>query len=165
MGDILDFVQSNWYEIGSLAFQFAILAVVVWFGRKAVRVLSAPLVASSVASQAQVELLRDLEKLSETRVPRPAPRAPVAQPETYVSRPAVRPETTAPAYGGVGRMFGSAPAAVAESHAEAAEALVENHTAAAAAPRREGFSPWKMLVSWLNTPWGSPAGLSRRQAS
>ncbi|HEV2488898.1 MAG TPA: hypothetical protein VGT03_03750 [Candidatus Acidoferrales bacterium] len=147
MSDILDFLQSYWYELGSLVFQFAILAVVVSFGRRALRILSAPLVASSVASQAQVELLQDLQKLSETHVSRPA-----AQPEAYVSRPAAQPE--APAYGGVGHML-SMPAG---GHAEPAAASVSR--------RREGPSRWQAAILWLRTPMGGYHAVpSRRQAS
>jgi hypothetical protein len=150
MSDIFDFIQSNWYEMGSLVFQFAILAVVVSFGRKALRILSAPLVASSVASQAQVELLQDLQKLSETHVSRPA-----AQAEPQVSRPVAQPE--APAYGGIGRMLSPMPAV---SHVEPVAASV------AVSPRREGPSLWQAVVIWLRTPMGSYHAVpSRRHAS
>lgn len=148
MNDILDFFQSNWYELGSLAFQFAILAIVVSFGRKALRILSAPLVASSVASQAQVELLQDLQKLSETHVSRPP-----ALPETHVSRPVAQPE--APAYGGIGRMLSPMPAVPAASHAQPE-----------VRPRREGPSFWQAVVLWLRTPMGGYHAVpSRRHAS
>jgi hypothetical protein len=86
MGDLSDWIQSRWYELGSLGLQVAILAVIVSYGRKALRILSVPLAASRAASQAQVELLEDLQKLSETRGSRPA------------GEPAA-------AYGGVGRML------------------------------------------------------------
>ena len=38
MSDIIDFVQTNWYELGSLAVQLAILAIVVSFGRRILRI-------------------------------------------------------------------------------------------------------------------------------
>jgi hypothetical protein len=142
MSDILDFIQSNWYELGSLAFQFAILAIVVSFGRKALRILSAPLVASTVASQAQVELLQDLQKLSETRSSRPSTEL-----KTHV-------------YGGVGHVLSAMPEAPAESHAEATVSSVSMPS------RREGPSRWQAMVAWLRTPMGGyPAVPSRRQAS
>lgn len=157
MSDILDFLQSYWYELGSLVFQFAILAVVVSFGRRALRILSAPLVASSVASQAQVELLQDLQELSKTHVTRPA-----AQPEPYVSRPAAQPE--APTYGGVGHML-SMPATPARSQAAVAESHAEPATASVSR-RREGPSLWQAAVTWLRTPMGGYHAVpSRRQAS
>jgi hypothetical protein len=153
MSDFLDFIQSYWYELGSLIFQFAILAVIVSFGRRALRILAAPLVASSVASQAQVELLQDLQKLSETHVSRPA-----AQPESYVSRPVAEPETHV--YGGVGRVLSAMPGAPAESHAEPAASSVS------VASRREGPSLWKAAVTWLKTPMGGYHAVpSRRQVS
>jgi hypothetical protein len=129
-----DWIQGHWYEMGSLALQFAILAVVVSYGRKALRILSVPLAASRAASQAQVELLEDLQKLS----------------ETHGSRPAAEPK--AAAYGGVGRVLGPMPAAPAGSDAEPA---VLAH--------REQISPWDALAAWLQTPMGNrPAPAWRR---
>jgi hypothetical protein len=126
MSDMFDWIQSYWYELGSLAIQFAILAVAVSYGRKALRLLSAPLAASRAASQAQVELLQDLENLAETREPRPA-----AEPRATV-------------YGGVGRMLSAMPEAPAGSEAERV-----------AAARRERISPFDALVAWLQTPMGN----------
>jgi hypothetical protein len=132
MSDIIDFVQSNWYELGSLAVQFAILAIVVSFGRRILRILSIPLAASSAASQAQVELLQDLEKLS----------------ATHDSRPSEQPEPVA--YGGVGRMLSPMPGVPANNDAESAVLSL-----------REGRSPWRALVAWLKTPM-NPVASRRR---
>src|SRR5690348_9337071 len=132
MSDIIDFVQSNWYELGSLAVQFTILAMVLSFGRRILRILSIPLAASSAASQAQVELLQDLEKLS----------------ATHDSRPSEQPEPVA--YGGVGRVLSPMPGSPASNDAESA---VLSH--------REGRSPWRALVSWLKTPM-NPVASRRR---
>ena len=138
MSDLIDFVQSNWYELGSLAVQFAILAIVVSFGRRILRILSIPLAASSAASQAQVELLQDLEKLS----------------GTHDSRPPEKPEPVA--YGGVGRLLSPIPGAPTDNDAESA---VSSH--------REGRSPWRALVAWLKTPMNPGASRRRiiRQVS
>jgi hypothetical protein len=125
MSDMFDWIQSYWYELGSLAVQFAILAVAVSYGRKALRLLSVPLTSSRAASRAQVELLEDLETLTGTPVSRSAP------------------EPRATAYGGVGRMLSPMPEAPAGSEAE--------HVAAR---RRESVSPWRALVVWLQTPMG-----------
>jgi len=135
MSEMIDWIQSYWYELGSLALQFAILAVVVSYGRKALRILSVPLAASRAASLAQVELLQDLQNLSETRGSRPAA------------------ESEAAAYGGVGRMLSPMPAASAGSHAEPAVLA-----------RREGISPWRALVAWLQTPMGNAPIAWRRWA-
>ncbi|MGA8223512.1 MAG: hypothetical protein WB780_17825 [Candidatus Acidiferrales bacterium] len=125
MSDIFDWIQSYWFEWGSLAIQLAILAVVISYGRKALRLLSAPLAASRAASQAQVELLEDLETLS----------------GTPISSPAGEPRATA--YGGVGRFLSPMPEGAAASQPEPAESV-----------RREGGSPWGALVAWLQTPMG-----------
>ena len=138
MSDMIDFVQSNWYELGSLAVQFAILAIVVSFGRRILRILSIPLAASSAASQAQVELLQDLQKLS----------------DTHGSRPPEEPQPVA--YGGVGRMLSPLPGAPADNDAQSS---VLSH--------REGRSPWRALVAWLKTPMNPEASRRRivRQSS
>jgi len=132
MSDIIDFIQGNWYELGSLAVQFAILAIVVSFGRRILKILSIPLAVSTAASQAQVELLQDLEKLSATQD----------------SRPPEKPVPTA--YGGVGRMLSPMPAAPVNDDAESA---VLSH--------REGRSPWRALVAWLKTPMNPEASKRR----
>jgi hypothetical protein len=41
MGDISDWIQSNWFELGSLLVQGAVLVTLGWFGRKLLRILSA----------------------------------------------------------------------------------------------------------------------------
>jgi hypothetical protein len=35
-----DWIQSNWFELGSLMVQFAVLVTLAWFGRKLLRILS-----------------------------------------------------------------------------------------------------------------------------
>ena len=134
MSDMIDWIQSYWYELGNLALQFAILAVVVSYGRKALRILSVPLATSRAASQAQVELLQDLENLSETRG----------------SRPAAEPK--AAAYGGVGRMLSPIPEGPAGSQAEPAVLA-----------SREGISSWDALVAWLQAPMGNRPGPAWRR--
>jgi hypothetical protein len=136
MSDMIDWIQSYWFELGSLALQFAILAVVVSYGRKALRILSVPLATSHAVSQAQVELLQDLQKLSETRGSRP---------------PA---EPKAAAYGGVGRMLSPMPEAPAGGHAEPAISA-----------RREGISRWHALTAWLQTPMGNRPGPAWRRVT
>lgn len=37
MSDLTDWIQSNWFELASLAAQFAILAVLVWYARTTLR--------------------------------------------------------------------------------------------------------------------------------
>ena len=41
MDDMTAWLQSNWYEFGSLLVQFAILATLAWFGRGLLRMLRA----------------------------------------------------------------------------------------------------------------------------
>jgi hypothetical protein len=41
MSEISDWIQSNWFELGSLLVQCAMLVTLAWFGRKLLRILSA----------------------------------------------------------------------------------------------------------------------------
>jgi hypothetical protein len=41
MSEISDWIQSNWFELGSFLVQCAILATLTWYGRKTLRVLMA----------------------------------------------------------------------------------------------------------------------------
>lgn len=127
MSSISDWIQGYWYELASLALQFAILAAVVSYGRKALRLLSVPFAASRAASQAQVELLQDLQKLSETPAP-PPPAEPKAE----------------AAFGGVGRMLSPLP-----------EAPAPNHDQPPAFAPHNGISPWRALIAWLQAPMGN----------
>jgi hypothetical protein len=136
MSDLTDWIQNYWYELGNLAVQIAMLAVVISYGRKALRILALPLTTSRAASQAQVELLEDLEKLTKTRI----------------SKPPTEPET--PAYGGVGRMLSPLPEAAVASHDEAARPALS-----------EAISPWRALVAWLQAPMGNRPGPAWRRVS
>lgn len=40
MNELSDWIQANWFELGSLALQIATLASLVWFGRKAMAQLA-----------------------------------------------------------------------------------------------------------------------------
>jgi hypothetical protein len=133
---MFDWIGSNWFELGSLALQLAILSVAVSYGRKALRILSVPLAAGRAVSQAQVELLQDLENLSEMR----GPRSPAESRQAAEPRPAV--------YGGVGRFLSPMP------DAQAAASREES----AAPANSEDVSPWRALKVWLNRPWGNRPG-------
>jgi hypothetical protein len=41
MGDLSDFLQDNWFELGSLIAQFGILAVIAWYARTKLRIPAA----------------------------------------------------------------------------------------------------------------------------
>ena len=112
------------------------LAVVVSYGRKALRILALPLTTSRAASQAQVELLEDLEKLTETRGPRAAT------------------EPKSPVYGGVGHVLSAMPEGPAASQAGPAVSV-----------RRESTSSLRALAKWLQTPMGNRPGPAWRRVS
>jgi len=41
MSDLTDFIQSYWFELGSLIAQFGILAVIAWYARTSLRITAA----------------------------------------------------------------------------------------------------------------------------
>jgi len=81
MGGLSDFLQDNWFELGSLIAQFGILAVIAWYARTQLRI--------PTLSQRRVE---------------PAPTLSEA-PEEFAPR-----EPVTAGYGGVGRMLSPMPA-------------------------------------------------------
>jgi hypothetical protein len=81
MGDPSDFLQDNWFELGSLIAQFGILTVIAWYARTKLRI--------PTISQRKVE---------------PAPTLSEA-PDEFAPR-----EPVAAGYGGVGRMLSPMPA-------------------------------------------------------
>jgi hypothetical protein len=66
MSEISDWIQSNWFELGSILVQVAVLATLAWYGRKALKIL--------MASYDEMEAMRSLW------VSKLAPEQPVAQP-------------------------------------------------------------------------------------
>jgi hypothetical protein len=66
MHEIGDWIQSNWFELGSLLVQCAILVTLIWYGRKTLR--------SIRASQGQDEALQRLS-LSNATAERPTTEA------------------------------------------------------------------------------------------
>ncbi len=58
MSEILVWMQSYWYELGTLFVQCAILATVVWYARRALR--------TSRSSTEQAELLQSVSSARET---------------------------------------------------------------------------------------------------
>jgi hypothetical protein len=42
LGEMSDWIQSNWFELGSLLVQCAILATLAWYGRKILRTVRDP---------------------------------------------------------------------------------------------------------------------------
>ncbi len=61
MSELSDWVQTNWYELGSLLVQAAILAALLWYGRKTLKTIG--------ASQQQMETLLSLSLAPGARVP------------------------------------------------------------------------------------------------
>ncbi len=81
MGDLSDFLQDNWFELGSLIAQFGILAVIAWYARTQLGI--------PTASHRKVE---------------PA-KTPSESLDEFPAR-----ETVTAGWGGVGRMLSPMPA-------------------------------------------------------
>jgi len=90
MSDISDWIQSYWFELGSLTTQLAILVVLVWYARKALRILSLP--------QGQAEAAADSSE--------PSPVFTAMEP-------------VAAGHGGVGRMLSPMPGSEGQPEATA----------------------------------------------
>ncbi len=82
MTDLFDWIQDNWFELGSLTAQFVIAGVLMWYGRTILSIVS--------AYRRQAE---PAARLSETQASFAPEEMPVA------------------AYGGVGRMLSPMPGA------------------------------------------------------
>ena len=126
MNEIYNWIQSNWYELGSLLFQGAIVLTLGWFGRTALRTMR--------ASQEQVGALLKLT-LSDASADR-SQLGGFAQ-RTAPSAPAlaagegeeIRPSLVGGAWRGVGGWL--------------------------QAPMGSGVAPWRKVIKWLQAPAGS----------
>ena len=187
MNGMIDWIQNNWYEAGNLAVQFAMLVVIVSYGRKALRILALPLTTSRAASQAQVELIEDLQKLSDARGLRPhaGPQAPAGS----HAEPAFLPRSQrnspwralvvwlqtpmgnrpGPAWRRVSRPVPTQPEAAGYGGVgrmlSMPEAPVGNYEEPVMPARRQSLSPWRALVVWLQTPMGNRPGPAWRRVS
>ena len=83
MGDLSNFLQDNWFELGSLIAQFGILAVIAWYARTQLRM---PAASSHRRAEPAATLLESPDEF--------APQEPVTA-----------------GYGGVGRMLSPMTAA------------------------------------------------------
>lgn len=93
MGDLYEFLQDNWFELGSLIAQFGILAVIAWYSRTHLKALAASrreretaaTPSESPAEFAQAEAA-PVAYGGVGRMLSPVPGAPVLEPETEASR-------------------------------------------------------------------------------
>ena len=83
MSEIMNWLQGNWYEAGSLLAQFAILGAFVWFARKAVNAIWAIWILQAQGGAAARAGMDDVS-VEQARVAR-AGRAAYAAPRKRVS--------------------------------------------------------------------------------
>jgi hypothetical protein len=136
MNEITAWMQSNWYEFGTLVAEFAFVAAAIWFARKILRTLR--------ASQEQVGALL---KLSVTggAAERQSHNAPADRP--LASSPYwLTPSETA--YAGSPEHAESAPPPVATTKNGL---IVWLQTPMSSG----GAAPWRKAIRWLQSPAGS----------
>jgi len=139
MNEITAWMQSNWYELGTLVAEFAFVAAAIWFARKILRTLR--------ASQEQVGALL---KLSVTggAADRLSPNAAADRPSIAAASPYwLTPSETASA--------GSPEQAESSSEHQVAThkngLIVWLQTPMSSG----GVAPWRKAIRWLQSPAGS----------
>ena len=136
MNEISNWVQNNWYSLGSLLAQFAFLAAGVWFAQKILRTI-----------QASQEQMGALLKLSLTDGLKPG-ATPQTRATPYVS--ADWPAAEAPA---------EAPAlTLPEAEPRGLRLVGAWHGVVQwlqTPMQSQGISPWRKVVHWLQAPTGS----------
>lgn len=133
MTEIYDWVQSHWFELGSLLVQGGILVAVIWYARKTFRAMR--------ASQEQVGALLKMS-LTDLTAARPAPNeaAELLRP-TVIAERAISPAI-------VGRS--AATEAYAFAWMEPAESKSGGVVAA-----------WHNLIHWFQAPMGRPGAVPK----
>jgi hypothetical protein len=138
MNEITAWMQSNWYELGTLVAEFAFVAAAIWFARKILRTLR--------ASQEQVGALL---KLSVTggAADRQSPNAAADRPSIAAASPYwLTPSETASA--GSPEQAESAPHLMA-THKNGLIVWLQTPMSSG------GVAPWRKAIRWLQSPAGS----------
>lgn len=171
MNSIGDFIQDNWYEMGSLIAQFGIVLILFWYGRMGLRLRPASedqpepgegklkaSMAPGAAGRRRPETELELESEPEPyQVPSYAAarqREPEPRVRPYEIPPAFpAPERAAAGHGGVGRMLSPLP----ESPEVQAEPVRQRG-------RRQQAGILRATIKWLREPINAPRRVPRRAA-
>jgi len=137
MNEVTVWIQSNWYELGTLVAEFVFLAAGIWFARKILRTLR--------ASQEQVGALLKLSVTggaTERQSPNAAADRPLAAASPYWLTPSETPLAGPP------------------EHAENVPRQVATHKHGLIVwlqtPMSSGgVAPWRKAIRWLQSPAGS----------
>jgi hypothetical protein len=138
MNDITVWIQSNWYELGTLVAEFVCLAAGIWFARKILRTLR--------ASQEQVGALLKLSvtgAVTDRQSPNAAADRPLAAASPYWLTPSETASVGSPEH--------------AESSSQPQLATVKNGLIVwLQTPMSSGgAAPWRKAIRWLQSPAGS----------
>jgi hypothetical protein len=138
MNEVTAWMQSNWYELGTLVAEFVCLTVGIWFARKILRTLR--------ASQEQVGALLKLS-VAGGATDRQSPNAAPDRPSVVAASPYwLTPSETA--------------SAGSPEHAESAPPQLATHKNGLIVwlqtPMSSGgVAPWRKAIRWLQSPAGS----------
>jgi hypothetical protein len=138
MNEITVWMQSNWYELGTLVAEFAFVAAAIWFARKILRTLR--------ASQEQVGALLKLSvtgAVTERQSPNAAADRPLAAASPYWLTPSETASAGSPEHA-----EGSSPRPLATAKNGL---IVWLQTPMSSG----GVAPWRKAIRWLQSPAGS----------
>jgi hypothetical protein len=137
MNEFTAWIQSNWYELGTLVAEFVCLAAGIWFARKILRTLR--------ASQEQVGALLKLSvtgAVAERQSPNAVAERPFASASPYWLTPSEIPAAGQP----------NAPENGPSRLSNAGHGLV----AWLNTPMSSGgVAPWRRAIRWLQSPAGT----------
>ena len=171
MNSIGDFIQDNWYEMGSLTAQFGIVVILFWYGRMGLRLRPAsegqpepgegklkasigPAAAAQQRPEAELELEPEPEPYQVPSYAAARQREPEQRLRPYEIPPVfTAPERTAAGHGGVGRMLSPLP----ESAEVQAEPVRRRE-------RRQQAGILRATIKWLREPINAPRRVPRRAA-
>jgi len=138
MNEITAWMQSNWYELGTLVAEFAFVAAAIWFARKILRTLR--------ASQEQVGALLKLSVTGgagDRQSPNATPDRPsIAAASPYWLTPSETPSAGSP------EQAENAPHQVA-THKNGLIVWLQTPMSSG------GVAPWRKAIRWLQSPAGS----------
>lgn len=164
-----DWIQSHWFELGILATQFAALAVVVWFARQILRILSV-----RETRRERVAIATPSEETATPLATEPQVEyRPAAQPRRGNNGSALRQKEYAtarpsrPVYGGVPHVLSPLPTAVASSAVDepdwTAEPAFSRRAQQFEGADESGADLWRSVIRWLQTPIFSHATVPWRR--
>lgn len=166
MNGIGDFIQDNWYELGSLIAQFGIVLILFWYGRMWLKLRGVSEEQAEPGEAKPKNSMRLSPAMPQQFEPEPEPEPYEAPAFAHASQrepePRVRPYEIPPVFaapgpiaaghGGVGRMLSPMP----EAPAMQAEPVRRQP--------RQRTGMFRAVIKWLREPIHTPRRVARRAA-